>query len=43
VEVVRQRHGAFEDDDLKAPMGGDGSETHDFAGHEADVVFTEDA
>ncbi|WP_254863615.1 AbrB/MazE/SpoVT family DNA-binding domain-containing protein [Halovivax gelatinilyticus] len=27
VEVVRQRYGAFEDDDLKAAMGGDGPET----------------
>ena len=43
VEVVRQRYGAFEDDDLKAPMGGDGLETHDLAGHEADPAFTEDA
>ena len=43
VEVVRQRYGAFEDDDLKAPMGGDGLETHDLAGHEADSAFTEDA
>jgi len=43
VEVVRQRYGAFEDDDLKAPMGGDGLETHDLAGHEEDSSFTEDA
>lgn len=43
VEVVRQRYGAFEDDDLKAPMGGDGLETHDITGHEADTAFTEDA
>ena len=43
VEVVRQRYGAFEDDDKKAPMGGDGLETHDIAGHEADTAFTEDA
>lgn len=43
VEVVRQRYGAFEDDDLKAPMGGDGLETHDLAGHEEDPAFTEDA
>jgi antitoxin PrlF len=42
VEVVRQRYGAFEDDDLKAPMGGDALETHDLAGHEDDSVFTED-
>ena len=43
VEIVRQRYGAFEDDDKKAPMGGDGLETHDIAGHEADTAFTEDA
>jgi len=43
VEVVRQRYGAFDDDDLKAPMGGDGLETHDLAGHEEDPAFTEDA
>jgi len=43
VEIVRQRYGAFEDDDLKAPMGGDGLETHDFAGNEEDPTFTEDA
>ena len=43
VEVVRQRYGAFEDDDLKAPIGGDGLETHDVAGHEEDPAFAEDA
>ncbi|GAA0277884.1 AbrB/MazE/SpoVT family DNA-binding domain-containing protein [Halobacterium noricense] len=43
VEVVRQRYGAFEDDDLQAPMGGDSLETHDLAGHEEDPAFTEDA
>jgi AbrB family looped-hinge helix DNA binding protein len=43
VEVVRQRYGAFEGDDLKAPMGGDGQETHDLAGHEEDPAFAEDA
>ena len=32
VAVVRQRYGAFEDDDLKAPLGGDSDETHDLAG-----------
>jgi AbrB family looped-hinge helix DNA binding protein len=41
VEVVRQRYGAFEDDDLKAPLGGDSDETHDLAGHEADSAFVE--
>jgi AbrB family looped-hinge helix DNA binding protein len=43
VTVVRQRYGAFDDDDLKAPMGGDGLETHDLAGHEDDPAFTEDS
>ncbi|PSP25994.1 AbrB family transcriptional regulator [Halobacteriales archaeon QH_10_67_22] len=43
VEVVKQRYGAFENDDMKAPMGGDSLETHDLAGHEEDPVFTEDA
>lgn len=33
VEVVRQRYGAFDDFEA-APMGGDGLETHDLAGHE---------
>ncbi|QSG12826.1 AbrB family transcriptional regulator [Halapricum desulfuricans] len=42
VEVVKQRYGAFEDDNLKAPMGGDGLETHDLAGHEADPAFTKE-
>ena len=42
VRVVRQRYGAFEDDDLKAPMGGDGLETHDLAGYDADSSFTEE-
>lgn len=37
VDVVRQRYGAFEDDDVKAPMGGAGLETHDLAGHEEDA------
>lgn len=42
VEVVKQRYGAF--DDFEAvPMGGDGLETHDLAGHEDDPAFTEDA
>lgn len=39
VEVVRQRYGAFEDDNLKAALGGDGPETHDLAGHEDDPEF----
>lgn len=42
VEVVRQRYGAFEDDDRKAPLGGAGLETHDLAGHDADPAFAED-
>ena len=41
VEVVKQRYGAFEDDEMKAPMGGDSLETHDFAGNEEDPVFSE--
>lgn len=39
VEVVKQRYGAF-DDFEPVSMGGDGSETHDLAGHEDDSVFT---
>ena len=42
VEVVNQRYGAFEDDDLQAPMGGDGLETHDLAGYEEDPAFSEE-
>ena len=41
VELVKQGYGAFDDDDMKAPMGGDGVETHDLAGHEGDSAFTE--
>ena len=43
VEVVKQRYGAFDDDDLKAPMGGDSLDTHDLAGSEDDQAFAEDA
>lgn len=43
VEVVRQRYGAFDDDDLQAPMGGDSLETHDLAGNEDDPASVEDA
>ena len=43
VEIIRQRYGAFEDDEMKAPMGGDSLETHDLAGHEQDPEFPEDA
>ena len=42
VEVVKQRYGAF-DDFEPVSMGGDGSETHDLAGHETDSAFSEDA
>ncbi|MFB6165272.1 MAG: AbrB/MazE/SpoVT family DNA-binding domain-containing protein [Haloarculaceae archaeon] len=42
VAVVKQRYGAFVDDDLKAPMGGDSLETHDLAGDETDPAFAED-
>lgn len=41
VEVVRQRYGAFEDFE-PVSMGGDGSETHNLAGHEAEAAFTDD-
>jgi len=34
VEVVRQRYGAFEDDNMKADLGGDSLEAHDTAGYE---------
>jgi len=34
VEVVRQRYGAFEDDNMKADLGGDSLEAHDMAGYE---------
>ena len=41
VEVVKQRHGAF--DDFEAvPMSGDGQETHDVAGHEQDPTMSGD-
>lgn len=43
IEVVRQRYGAFEDDDRKAEMGGDSLETHDTSGYEVDSAFAEDA
>lgn len=39
VEVVKQRYGAF-DDFEPVSMGGDGSETHDVAGHEEDPAFS---
>ena len=42
VEVVKQRYGAFEDDDMKAAMGGDSLDTHDLAGSEDDPAFPED-
>jgi len=40
VEVVRKRYGAF-DGFEPVPMGGDGLETHDLAGHEDDPAFSE--
>lgn len=40
VEVVKQRYGAF-DDFEPVPMGGDGSEAHDLAGHGEDPAFSE--
>jgi len=42
VAVVRQRYGAFEDDDLRAPICSDIPEIHDLAGHEDDSAFIED-
>ena len=42
VEFDHQRTGVFDDDDMKAPMGGDGLETHDLAGYEQDPAFFED-
>lgn len=35
VEIVRQRYGAFADDETKADLGGDSLETHDLSGNEA--------
>ena len=43
VEVVKQRYGAFDDDEMKAAMGGDSLDTHDLAGGEDDPAFEEDA
>jgi len=40
VEVVKQRHGAF-DEFEPASMGGDGLETHDLAGKEDDPALSE--
>ncbi len=34
VEIVRQRYGAFADDETKADLGGDSLETHDLSGRE---------
>lgn len=42
VEIVKQRYGAF-DNFEPVPMGGDGQETHDLAGHEDDPAFPEDS
>lgn len=41
VEVVKQRHGAF-DDFEPVSMGGDGLETHDLAGRDGDPAFSEE-
>ncbi|ELZ21574.1 AbrB family transcriptional regulator [Halosimplex carlsbadense 2-9-1] len=35
IEFDHQRTGVFDDDDMKAPMGGDALETHDLAGEES--------
>lgn len=43
VDVVRQRYGAFADDDLKADLGDDSLDTHDVAGYDRDSAFSEDA
>jgi antitoxin PrlF len=43
VEIVRERYGAFEDDTMKADLGGDSDDTHDLAGNEEDPAFAEDA
>ncbi|MEF8776328.1 MAG: AbrB/MazE/SpoVT family DNA-binding domain-containing protein [Haloarculaceae archaeon] len=43
VEVVKQRYGAFADDDMKAPMGGNSLETHNLAGKEEDPLDGEEA
>jgi len=43
VDIVRERYGAFEDDELKADLGGEALETHDLAGYEDDPAFTEDS
>lgn len=40
VEVVKQEYGAF-DDFESVPMGGEGQETHDLAGHEDGPSFLE--
>jgi antitoxin PrlF len=43
VEIVRERYGAFEDDTMKADLGGDSDDTHDLPGNEEDPAFAEDA
>lgn len=42
VEVVRERYGTFEDFE-PVPMGGDGGDTHNLAGHGDDPAFREDS
>lgn len=41
VEVVRQRYGAFADDDVKADLGDSSLDTHDLTGNEQDPAFSE--
>lgn len=43
VEVVRQRYGVFEDDDLRADLGDAADASHDAGGYEFDPAFGEDA
>ncbi|MCL9814754.1 AbrB/MazE/SpoVT family DNA-binding domain-containing protein [Natranaeroarchaeum aerophilus] len=42
VKIVRQRYGAFEDDDLQADFGSTDSGAHDVAGYDSDPSFGED-
>ena len=39
IEFDHQRYGVFDDDEMTAPMGGDGQETHDLAGAERSKDF----
>jgi len=38
IEFDHQRYGVFDDDEMTAPMGGDGQETHDLAGAERSLL-----